>query len=365
MEAEVSSYAQMPFHFWTVVFFVYGAMAGSFLNVCIHRMPREMSIVTPRSHCPECKHTIPALLNIPIFTWLWLGGKCKNCGAAISARYFLVEVLTGVAFMSCWLAFGDVSVGIAIVYSILFAGLIVATFIDLEHFIIPDEVTLGGIAAGFIASALVPAVHGLEKSAPAMEQSFYGILVGGGLVYAILRLGKLMFGREQIKLEPDSRIVFSETDLFLPNEVRSYGDVFYRNSDAVHFRAERLETVDRCFRDVDVELSPGRLRIADQSFDPESVHFMEARCSELVLPREAMGLGDVKFMAAIGAFLGWNAVLFSLMLSAVIGSIIGVGLILLGKREWSSRLPYGPYIALAAVVWMFARKEVLAFVLPE
>ncbi len=365
METEVSPYTQMPFQFWTVVFFVYGAIAGSFLNVCIHRMPREMSIVKPRSHCPECKYSIPAVLNIPIFTWLWLGGKCANCNAAISARYFLVELLTGVAFMSCWLAFGDISVGIAIAYSILFGGLIVATFIDFEHFIIPDEITLGGIAAGFIASALVPALHGVEKAATGMEQSFYGIVVGGGLVYAILRLGKLMFGREQLELESGSRVVFSETDLFLPDEVRSYGEVFYRNSDTIRFRADRLETVDRCFWDVDVELSPRRLKIADQVFDPESVHFMEARTSEMILPREAMGLGDVKFMAAIGAFLGWNAVLFSLMLSAVIGSIIGVTLIVLGKREWSSRLPYGPYIALAAIVWMFAREDVLGLVLPK
>ena len=87
--------------------------------------------------------------------------------------------------------------------------------------------------------------------------------------------------------------------------------------------------------------------------DPESVPYMEALSSEVVLPREAMGLGDVKFMAAIGAFLGWKAVVFSLMVSSMIGSFVGVTLILLRKQAWSSRLPYGPYIALASAIWIF------------
>ena len=89
---------------------------------------------------------------------------------------------------------------------------------------------------------------------------------------------------------------------------------------------------------------------------------MEVVASELVLPREAMGLGDVKFMAAIGAFLGWQATIFSLMVSSMIGSVVGITLIVLGKREWSSRLPYGPYIAAAAVVWVFAGQRILDWI---
>jgi leader peptidase (prepilin peptidase)/N-methyltransferase len=87
---------------------------------------------------------------------------------------------------------------------------------------------------------------------------------------------------------------------------------------------------------------------------------MQAHTEKVVLPREAMGYGDVKFMAAIGAFLGWKAVLFSLTLSSVIGSFVGVSLIILGKREWSSKLPYGPYIALAALMWLFLRADIVA-----
>ena len=88
-------------------FFVFGCIVGSFLNVCIHRLPLGMSIVTPPSHCPHCKYSIPWYLNIPLVTWLALRGRCKNCGAPISPRYFMVELLTGVAFLGCWLAFGD------------------------------------------------------------------------------------------------------------------------------------------------------------------------------------------------------------------------------------------------------------------
>src|SRR5215470_14573149 len=133
------SWAMMPFHFWSVVFFVFGTIVGSFLNVCIHRMPRGESIVSPPSHCPHCQYSIPWFLNIPLVTWLWLRGKCANCGAPISARYFLVELLTGVSFLSCWLAFGAQSAALALVFCLVLAGLIVSSFIDLEHFIIPDE----------------------------------------------------------------------------------------------------------------------------------------------------------------------------------------------------------------------------------
>jgi len=113
-----------------------------------------------------------------------------------------------------------------------------------------------------------------------------------------------------------------------------------------------------------VRLSPKRLRIGDEELNPEEVPHMEAVSAEIVLPREAMGLGDVKFMAAIGAFLGWQSVIFSLTVSSIIGSFVGVALILMGKREWSSRLPYGPYIALAATIWLFCGKRLMGMVFP-
>ena len=352
-------WAAIPFHFWSVVFFGFGCIVGSLLNVCIHRMPRGESIVSPRSHCPHCRYSIPWYLNIPLFTWLYLGGKCGNCQVPISFRYFLVELLTGVVFLSCWLVFGDASPELALVNCLLLAGFITATFIDVEHFIIPDEITLGGIVVGFVCSGLVPALHGVTTGADGLRQGFLGILAGAGLIYGILRLGKLLFGRQIIELEPQTRIVFSETALHFPDREIAYEELFYRKSDTIALHAKSVELVDRCYRDCELRLTPATLRIGDDKFDPETVRHLEAVTDEITLPREAMGLGDVKFMAAIGAFLGWQAVIFSLTVSAVIGAIVGVGLIAFRKQEWSSRLPYGPYIALAATIWIFAHKQIL------
>jgi len=177
------------------------------------------------------------------------------------------------------------------------------------------------------------------------------------LIYVILRLGKLAFGRQKLELAGETKIIFTETALVLPDQQIAYEDVFYRESDVISLQARTLELVDRCYKNVVVRLTPVALRIDEEKLDPEQVPYMEAMSREIVLPREAMGLGDVKFMAAIGAFLGWKAVIFSLMLSSLIGSVVGVGLIVIGKRAWSSRLPYGPYIAMAAAIWVFGGKE--------
>lgn len=357
-------WARVPFEFWALVFFAFGCCVGSFLNVCIHRMPLGMSIVSPPSHCPHCKYSIPWFLNVPLVTWLALRGQCKNCGASISIRYFLVELLTGLAFMGCWLHFGRASALLALVYAVLLAGLIAATFIDFEHFIIPDEITFGGMAAGFIASFFLPSLHGETTLTGGMKQSLLGLGVGAGVIYGILRLGKLLFGRQRLALPADTTIVFSETAIHLPDREIPFEDVFYRQSDVIALQARRVELIDRCYRDVLVRLSPRSLRIGDDELNPETVPYMEAVSAEIVLPREAMGLGDVKFMGAIGAFLGWQAVMFSLMASSIIGSCVGVALILMRRREWSSRLPYGPYIALAAVIWIFTGTWLMQKIFP-
>mgnify|MGYP000622149448 CR=1 FL=1 len=342
---------------WAGVLFVLGAMVGSFLNVCIHRLPLGQSIVSPPSHCPHCKYAIPWYLNIPLVTWLYLRGRCRNCGAPILARYFLVELLTAGVFLAVWLRYGERSVGVALVYCVFIAGLIVAAFIDLEHYIIPDEITLGGAAVGLAASFGLPSLHGQTAIAHSLKESLLGLAVGAGTVYAILRLGKLLFGRQRLALQGATRVVFTETAVHVADKVIPYEELFYRRSDVLTLRARTVELVDRCYKDVTVRLGPEILQIGPDALAPEAVSHLEAVTEELVLPREAMGLGDVKFMGAIGAFLGWKAVLFSLMASSVIGSVVGVGAILLGRRAWSSRLPYGPYIALAAVLWLFGGRE--------
>ena len=358
------NWSVVPFHFWSLVFFALGCIVGSFLNVCIHRLPLGMSIVTPKSHCPHCKYSIPWYLNIPLVTWLALRGRCKNCGAPISLRYFVVELLTGVAFLSCWLAFGDAghplqSMPVALVYAIFLAGLIVATFIDFENLIIPDEITIGGMAAGFAASFFLPSLHDASTLNIGMRRSFIGAIVGAATIYTILRLGKWLFGRQRVKLPVETKIIFTDTSVHLPDKEITYEELFYRRSDVIVLHARTVELVDRGYKDVVVRLSPSALEIGKEKMNPDDVPCMEAVSTEIVLPREAMGLGDVKFMGAIGAFIGWQGVMFSLMLSSMIGAVIGVTLIAMRRREWSSRMPYGPYIALAAAIWIFGGKKLV------
>ena len=186
-----------------------------------------------------------------------------------------------------------------------------------------------------------------------------GVVAGAGTIYAILRLGKLLFGRQRVKLPLDAKIIFTETSVHLPDREIPYEELFYRKSDVIVLRARTLELVDRGYTDALVRLSPSALEIGGEKIDPATVAYMEAVSAEIILPREAMGLGDVKFMGAIGAFIGWQGVIFSLMISSVIGAVVGVTLIAMRRRRWSSRMPYGPYIALAAVIWIFAGKEVV------
>lgn len=352
-DAEV--WARVPFHFWSVVFFVFGCIVGSFLNVCIYRMPLGQSVVSPPSHCPHCNYSIPWYLNMPLVTWLYLRGKCANCRAPISPRYFLVELLTGVVFLVCWLLAGHQSAWLALIYCLFMAGLIVATFIDLEHFIIPDEITIGGIVVGFVCSIFVTGMHGEVELMSRAGKSILGIAVGGGLIYLVLRLGKLMFGRHHVALEPASKIIFTETMLVLPDGNIPYEEIFYRKSDVLKMDAGRVELCDRCYWNVPVEISlmSSLLKIGEEELKPEEVTHMEVTTDKLVVPREAMGLGDVKFMAAIGAFLGWQAVVFSLAVSSFIGAAVGVTIIALKKHERSGRIQYGPCIAAAAAIWVF------------
>src|SRR5438270_6796489 len=136
--------------FFSVIAFVLGAVVGSFLNVCVYRLPLDLSVNKPRrSFCPACKKPIPWHQNLPLISWLALRGRCANCGSKIAFRYFAVELITAVLFLEIWQCF---SWPMAIAHWIFVSLLIVGTFIDFEHFIIPDQVTIGGTVAGLVAS---------------------------------------------------------------------------------------------------------------------------------------------------------------------------------------------------------------------
>jgi leader peptidase (prepilin peptidase)/N-methyltransferase len=159
-------------------------------------MPRELSIVRPRSRCPGCSRQIAWYDNIPLLSFLLLGAKCRHCRAKISWRYPLVEALTGAATVGVFARFGTGPVGL--VYLAFVCALIAASAIDLEFQIIPDEISLGGLVVGVALSVLVPALHGADSRWVSLGRSVTGLLVGGGLLYATGLLGDFLFRKESM-----------------------------------------------------------------------------------------------------------------------------------------------------------------------
>jgi len=275
----------------------------------------------------------------------------------------LVWTLLSAAWLGVWLRFGDLP-GLAFVYSALLTALIVASFIDFARFAIPDTITLGGIAAGLLCSLALPQLHGQSMVMGGVARSLIGIGVGAGLLYCILRVGKLAFGRQRVRLANETRIVFTEKALWLPDGAIPFDDLFFRGSDTIVVQARTVEIAGATYQDVPIRLTRDQLWIGADQFDRREVPRIEATTAGVTLPREAMGMGDVKFMAAIGAFLGWQAVLFSLAASSLIGSAVGCVLIAARRRQWTDRLPFGPYIALAAAIWIFWGHKLLSLFAP-
>jgi leader peptidase (prepilin peptidase) / N-methyltransferase len=228
---------------------VLGLSVGSFLNVCIHRLPRGESLNSPPSRCPHCDYRLRWFDNIPLVSYALLGGRCRQCRARISIRYPIVELITMALFVVHGAVFGWTPL---LVPRLVFACAMVVLFaIDLEHHLLPNVITLPGIAVGLIASAVLP---------PGIVDALIGVLIGGGVLWLI-------------------------------------GEAYFRYSG-----------------------------------------------------HEGMGGGDVKMLAMIGAFLGWKLVLVTLVLSSVLGSIIGLIVIAARKGGMKYALPYGTFLALGALV---------------
>ena len=248
--------------------FAMGAAIASFLNVVVWRVPRGESIVSPPSHCPKCNAPITWWQNIPILSWLALRGKCANCRAPISPRYICVELLGGALFLATFLhllKFG-LPPHVLVVYWIWIALMIVGSFIDFDHQLLPDFVTVGGMALGLVANAYDCFFFwGKVYWENYLLYCVGGLALGFGLLWLVRWLGSKAF------------------------------------------------------------------------------------------KREAMGMGDVFLMGAVGALFGPVAVVFTLMVSAVLGSLVGLGMIALSKARLGRfvAIPYGPYICLGCLVWMF------------
>jgi leader peptidase (prepilin peptidase) / N-methyltransferase len=242
-----------------IVIFVLGCCIGSFLNVCIYRIPASRSIIHPRSTCPQCNTLIKFYDNIPIVSYLLLMGKCRQCASKISVRYPMIEFLTGVLAYSCFIKF-DLSIEAA-VYFCFMAALIVISFIDIDHQIVPDSISLPAIPIGLISSFILPSIH--------FSEALIGMFVGGGILYFI------------------------------------------------------------------------------------------AWSYQLITGKEGMGGGDIKLLAMIGAFIGWKGVLVVMFIASASGALVGVLLMLVAHKNMKYAVPFGPFLSIAAIVYVFNGPELI------
>ena len=340
---------------FNLVAFVLGTAIGSFLNVCIYRLPLDLSVNQPkRSFCPSCKKPIPWHQNIPLISWLLLRGRCAQCGSKIAFRYFGVELITGLLFLAVWRVFPP---SMAVAYWVFVALVIVATFIDFEHFIIPDQITIGGTVAGVLASLAVPELMNADSRIAAVTRSVLAAALGYLVLWIVLEAGKVAFGRKRIALEKPTPFLWKrqgeDADFSVGEERSLWSDYFARETDRLLLYCNEAKVDHRVFADVTLEFHYNRVAVAGQEYVLDTVDDITGVVRELQIPREAMGRGDLKFLAAIGAFLGWRAVLFSIFAGSLLGSFVGLLTLILGKRVWSAKLPFGPYLAFGALTWMF------------
>ena len=340
---------------FSIFAFVLGAAVGSFLNVCIYRLPRDLSVNEPRrSFCPACKKPIPWHQNLPLISWVILRGRCANCGSKIAFRYFAVELLTALLFLAIWQGF---SWPMAIAYWIFVSFLIVGTFVDFEHFIIPDRVTIGGIIAGLAISLAVPALMDTDSRVAAGIRSLLAAVLGYVILLIVLEAGKVAFGKKRIRFDAPTPFTWKrhgdDADFVVGSEQSLWSDHFAREKDRLLLQCDEAKIDYHAYGNATLEFHHDRVAVEGNKFALDKVTEISGVVRELQIPREAMGRGDLKFLAAIGAFLGWRAVLFSLFAGSVLGSIVGLITLVVGKRVWSAKLPFGPYLAFGALSWLF------------
>lgn len=301
-------------------------------------------------------------LNLPLISWLWLRGKCAECRAPISFRYFGVELLTALLFVAMWSAF---PVQVVLFMWLLVSLLVAITFIDAEHLIIPTLMTWVGTAAGLAAAFVWPSLPslgggqlfegGVGERWDGLLQSGIGFAVGFFGLWAVVNLGKLAFGKKEMEFdvaeawrlkEPDN----DEDPLFfvIDGEEISWWDLFTRPTDRLLIEAQEVNVNGEpagggsiVIREVEVELGDGSVhRIED-------LKSLDGTATKLVIPREAMGFGDVHLLGMIGAFFGWSGAFYALFAA----SLLAIVAALIGRVGFGRPLPFGPFLAMAAISW--------------
>jgi leader peptidase (prepilin peptidase) / N-methyltransferase len=340
---------------FSIFAFILGAAVGSFLNVCIYRLPRDLSVNEPRrSFCPACKKPIPWQQNVPLISWVILRGRCANCGSKIAFRYFAVECLTALLFLAIW---QGSSWPMAVAYWIFVSFLIVGTFVDFEHFIIPDRVTIGGIIAGFVASLAIPGLMDTNSRVAAGIRSLLATALGYLILLLVLEAGKIAFGKKRIRFDAPTPFTWKrrgdDADFVVGSEQSLWSDHFAREKDRLLLQCNEAKIDNHTYGNTTLDFHHDSVAVEGNEFVLDNLTEISGVVRELQIPREAMGRGDLKFLAAIGAFLGWRAVLFSLFAGSVLGSIVGLITLVVGRRVWSAKLPFGPYLAFGALSWLF------------
>ncbi len=347
---------------WLVPAFVIGACIGSFLNVVIHRVPLGLSVNDPkRSFCPSCKKSIPVWLNLPLISWLWLRGKCKECQSPIAFRYFGVELLTALLFATVWWMFAAQSPVVVLFLWGLVSLLVAMTFIDAEHLIIPTSMTWAGSVLGLAASAAFPQLPVMAGEAgtwlDGLKQGGLGWVVGFVGLWSIVELGKMAFGKKALKFDQPVAWWLKEPTndqdpmcFVIDGEEIPWWDIFSRKTDRLIVEATEIQVSGEAvgsgslvIREQDVQLPDGTIH------QLANIQSLGGSATHAVIPREAMGMGDVHLLGMIGAFFGWSGVLFSLFASSVFAILAA----LIGRIGFGKQLPFGPFLAMGALAWIF------------
>jgi leader peptidase (prepilin peptidase)/N-methyltransferase len=347
---------------WPVTVILIGASIGSFLNVVIYRIPLGLGVSNPkRSFCPHCKKEIPWYRNLPLLTWLLQRGKCAECGAPIAFRYFFVELITAVLFLGVWMVLPEPNPAgfFAMALCVL---LIVISFIDAEHMVIPVEFTYAGMVIGVIAGVVAPGLVFLSADVPAMPswmgggQALFGIAVGWGVLALVVRMGKLLFGERRMKFEEAEEWSLREPEneeeelSFVIGEERLFwSEVFYRKTDRIEIEGHGISLDGKRTRAKEAVIRADRIVLDGEEHMIEKIESLAGKAERVVIPREAMGGGDPPLLGMIGAFFGWPGVIFSLFASCIFALVAAA----LGRVGFGRPLPFGPFLALGSLAWIF------------
>ncbi|HEX2749950.1 MAG TPA: prepilin peptidase, partial [Verrucomicrobiales bacterium] len=284
-----------------------------------------------------------------------------------------VELLTGLLFLAAFLLF---QWNWNLLAAWTFISLCVAgSYIDIDHQILPHEITWGGAAAGVVASAAIPNLIVEGSWWMNLLQSLGGAALGYVLIFGIVQLGKLAFGRLKLAFEKPvdwsvSQAEGAEEPVFkVADQEEGWSNIFNRTSDRLIIRAASAKLDDRNLESVILTMSNDTVSFVPQAggeaetIPLENIKAMSGTCTSVEQPREAMGMGDANWMACVGAFFGWKAVLFTVLAGSVIGAFISMVMILLRRREWAARIPFGPYLASGAMIWLFVGPRLLEWYL--